>query len=150
MLFFLLDVIKTLCFFVSQRHYIRVNFYVFVSSIYQECVFNLHTKVNVCRIRLVIALWFLCFTLSRFPVSQKHLLNEARLCHLVATCLNCKCFRSNSASRLSGESPFQGDSDAETLALVTSAQWEFDEESFSDITEEAKGFISSLLVKVPR
>ncbi|KAF6736288.1 Myosin light chain kinase, smooth muscle [Oryzias melastigma] len=51
---------------------------------------------------------------------------------------------------LSGESPFQGDSDAETLALVTSAQWEFDEESFSDITEEAKSFISSLLVKVPR
>ncbi|XP_011476265.1 myosin light chain kinase, smooth muscle isoform X3 [Oryzias latipes] len=51
---------------------------------------------------------------------------------------------------LSGESPFQGESDAETLALVTSAQWEFDEESFSDITEEAKHFISSLLVKVPR
>lgn len=52
--------------------------------------------------------------------------------------------------RLSGESPFQGNSDAETLALVTAAQWEFDEESFEDITEEAQNFISSLLNKDPR
>uniref|UniRef100_A0A3B3Z5D2 Myosin, light chain kinase 5 n=1 Tax=Poecilia mexicana TaxID=48701 RepID=A0A3B3Z5D2_9TELE len=51
---------------------------------------------------------------------------------------------------LSGESPFQGNSDAETLALVTAAQWEFDEESFQDITEEAQHFISSLLNKDPR
>uniref|UniRef100_A0A3Q2PDU6 Myosin, light chain kinase 5 n=1 Tax=Fundulus heteroclitus TaxID=8078 RepID=A0A3Q2PDU6_FUNHE len=51
---------------------------------------------------------------------------------------------------LSGESPFQGNSDAETLALVTAAQWEFDEESFEDITEEAQNFISSLLNKDPR
>ncbi|XP_023137848.2 myosin light chain kinase, smooth muscle [Amphiprion ocellaris] len=48
---------------------------------------------------------------------------------------------------LSGESPFQGNSDAETLALVTAAQWEFDEDSFEEITEEAKNFISSLLNK---
>ncbi|MCJ8739061.1 hypothetical protein PDJAM_G00042790 [Pangasius djambal] len=48
---------------------------------------------------------------------------------------------------LSGESPFQGDSDTETLALVTAAQWEFDEESFEDITNQAKDFISSLLQK---
>ncbi|CAL8302905.1 unnamed protein product [Merluccius merluccius] len=51
---------------------------------------------------------------------------------------------------LSGESPFQGNSDEETLASVTSAQWEFDDESFEDISEEAKGFISSLLIKDPR
>ncbi|KAM4717283.1 myosin light chain kinase, smooth muscle isoform 1-T3 [Anableps anableps] len=51
---------------------------------------------------------------------------------------------------LSGESPFQGNSDAETLALVTAAQWEFDEESFKYITEEAQNFISSLLNKDPR
>ncbi|XP_062840934.1 myosin light chain kinase, smooth muscle [Trichomycterus rosablanca] len=48
---------------------------------------------------------------------------------------------------LSGESPFQGDSDPETLALVTAAQWEFDEESFDDITDQAKDFITSLLQK---
>lgn len=52
--------------------------------------------------------------------------------------------------RLSGESPFQGSSDVETLALVTAAQWEFDEESFDEITEEAKDFISSLLNKDTR
>ncbi|XP_016302505.1 myosin light chain kinase, smooth muscle-like isoform X3 [Sinocyclocheilus anshuiensis] len=48
---------------------------------------------------------------------------------------------------LSGESPFQGESDSETLTLVTAAQWEFDEESFEDITDLAKDFISSLLSK---
>lgn len=52
--------------------------------------------------------------------------------------------------RLSGESPFQGGSDAETLAFVTAAEWEFDEESFDEITEEAKNFISSLLNKDTR
>ncbi|KAM7371592.1 hypothetical protein PAMP_008811 [Pampus punctatissimus] len=51
---------------------------------------------------------------------------------------------------LSGESPFQGNSDAETLALVTAAQWEFDDESFDEITDEAKNFISSLLNKEAR
>lgn len=51
---------------------------------------------------------------------------------------------------LSGESPFQGESDSETLALVTAAQWEFDEESFEDITDLAKDFISSLLSKDTR
>lgn len=49
--------------------------------------------------------------------------------------------------RLSGESPFQGNSDAETLALVTAASYEFDEESFEDISEQAKDFIQSLLKK---
>uniref|UniRef100_A0A8C7ZLB4 Non-specific serine/threonine protein kinase n=1 Tax=Oryzias sinensis TaxID=183150 RepID=A0A8C7ZLB4_9TELE len=48
---------------------------------------------------------------------------------------------------LSGESPFQGNSDAETLALVTAAHYEFDPESFEDISDEAKDFISSLLKK---
>lgn len=53
-------------------------------------------------------------------------------------------------SRLSGESPFQGKSDAETFALVTAAQFEFDPESFDDITDEAKDFISGLLMKDKR
>ncbi|XP_066538691.1 myosin light chain kinase, smooth muscle-like isoform X2 [Hoplias malabaricus] len=50
---------------------------------------------------------------------------------------------------LSGVSPFQGNSDAETLALVTAAAWEFDPE-FDDITDEAKDFISKLLKKEKR
>ncbi len=49
--------------------------------------------------------------------------------------------------RLSGESPFQGNSDPETFALVTAARYEFDEESFEDISDQAKDFISSLLKK---
>ena len=49
--------------------------------------------------------------------------------------------------RLSGESPFQGNSDAETLSLVTAARYEFDQESFEDISDHAKDFISSLLKK---
>lgn len=51
---------------------------------------------------------------------------------------------------LSGESPFQGMTDAETFALVTAAQFEFDPESFDDISDEAKDFISSLLTKDKR
>uniref|UniRef100_A0AAQ4QUB7 Myosin, light chain kinase 5 n=1 Tax=Gasterosteus aculeatus aculeatus TaxID=481459 RepID=A0AAQ4QUB7_GASAC len=48
---------------------------------------------------------------------------------------------------LSGESPFQGNSDNETLALVTAAQFEFDQESFEDISDDAKDFIGNLLKK---
>ncbi|XP_033911554.3 myosin light chain kinase, smooth muscle isoform X2 [Acipenser ruthenus] len=48
---------------------------------------------------------------------------------------------------LSGESPFQGSNDSETLALVTAAQWEFEEESFEAITDEAKDFIRNMLKK---
>nr|XP_020510609.1 myosin light chain kinase, smooth muscle-like [Labrus bergylta]XP_020510610.1 myosin light chain kinase, smooth muscle-like [Labrus bergylta] len=51
---------------------------------------------------------------------------------------------------LSGESPFQGNSDAETLAHVTAACYEFDQESFEDISDQAKDFISSLLKKDKR
>ncbi|XP_060704800.1 myosin light chain kinase, smooth muscle-like [Hemiscyllium ocellatum] len=48
---------------------------------------------------------------------------------------------------LSGLSPFQGDTDPETLTNVTAVSWEFDEEAFAEISENAKNFISSLLQK---
>nr|XP_061822599.1 myosin light chain kinase, smooth muscle-like [Nerophis lumbriciformis] len=48
---------------------------------------------------------------------------------------------------LSGESPFQGNNDAETFGLVTAARYEFDPESFEDISDQAKDFISALLKK---
>ncbi|NXK93974.1 MYLK protein, partial [Formicarius rufipectus] len=51
---------------------------------------------------------------------------------------------------LSGESPFQGDTDMETLSNVTAARWDFEEETFSDISHQAKDFISQLLQKDPR
>ncbi|KAF5896340.1 myosin light chain kinase, smooth muscle-like, partial [Clarias magur] len=48
---------------------------------------------------------------------------------------------------LSGLSPFMGDNDNETLANVTSATWDFEDEAFDEISEEAKDFISNLLKK---
>ncbi|GCB78451.1 myosin light chain kinase, smooth muscle-like isoform X1 [Scyliorhinus torazame] len=51
---------------------------------------------------------------------------------------------------LSGLSPFQGDSDTETLTNVTAVSWEFDEEAFGEISENAKRFISCLLQKEMR
>uniref|UniRef100_A0A8C3NBA4 Uncharacterized protein n=1 Tax=Geospiza parvula TaxID=87175 RepID=A0A8C3NBA4_GEOPR len=46
---------------------------------------------------------------------------------------------------LSGESPFQGDTDMETLSNVTAAQWDFEEETFSEISQQAKDFIRKVL-----
>lgn len=50
-------------------------------------------------------------------------------------------------SRLSGLSPFLGDDDNETLNNILSCQWNFEEEEFADISDEAKDFITRLLVK---
>ena len=52
--------------------------------------------------------------------------------------------------RLSGLSPFLGDTEPETLANVTMAQWDFEDDAFSDISEDAEDFISSLLHKNTR
>uniref|UniRef100_A0A3Q3KDG2 Protein kinase domain-containing protein n=1 Tax=Monopterus albus TaxID=43700 RepID=A0A3Q3KDG2_MONAL len=48
---------------------------------------------------------------------------------------------------LSGLSPFLGDDDNETLNNILACQWNFDGEEFTDISEEAKDFITRLLVK---
>ncbi|KAL4604849.1 myosin light chain kinase family member 4, partial [Arapaima gigas] len=48
---------------------------------------------------------------------------------------------------LSGLSPFLGEDDNETLNNILACQWSFEEEEFADISEEAKDFISRLLVK---
>ncbi|XP_012267932.2 calcium/calmodulin-dependent protein kinase type II-like isoform X2 [Athalia rosae] len=48
---------------------------------------------------------------------------------------------------LSGLSPFMGDTDVETMANVTIAKYDFDDEAFAEISQEAKNFIKSLLVK---
>jgi len=48
---------------------------------------------------------------------------------------------------LSGLSPFLGDNDSETLSNVTAGEVDFDDECFDDITDDAKSFILSLLVK---
>ncbi|KAM7409309.1 hypothetical protein PAMA_000995 [Pampus argenteus] len=48
---------------------------------------------------------------------------------------------------LSGLSPFLGDDDNETLNNILACQWNFEEEEFLDISDEAKDFITRLLVK---
>nr|XP_006008762.1 PREDICTED: myosin light chain kinase 2, skeletal/cardiac muscle [Latimeria chalumnae] len=51
---------------------------------------------------------------------------------------------------LSGLSPFLGEEDSETLNNVVIANWYFDEEAFENISQEAKDFISNLLIKEKR
>lgn len=47
---------------------------------------------------------------------------------------------------LSGLSPFAGDSDAETFANITRAEFDFDDDAFVAISDDAKDFITSLLI----
>ncbi len=49
--------------------------------------------------------------------------------------------------RLSGLSPFMGENDNDTYANINRANYDFDDESFTDISDEAKDFISKLLIK---
>ena len=50
-------------------------------------------------------------------------------------------------ARVSGLSPFMGDNDSETLVSVTMAQWDFDDDTFDEISDDAKNYIEKLLVK---
>ncbi|CAG5080558.1 Oidioi.mRNA.OKI2018_I69.PAR.g9644.t2.cds [Oikopleura dioica] len=47
---------------------------------------------------------------------------------------------------LSGLSPFAGDDDNETECNIQNCEWDFDEEEFDKVSDEAKDFISNLLV----
>ncbi|XP_051862027.1 muscle M-line assembly protein unc-89 isoform X46 [Drosophila albomicans] len=47
---------------------------------------------------------------------------------------------------LSGLSPFMGDTDVETFSNITRADYDFDDEAFDCVSQEAKDFISQLLV----
>ena len=47
---------------------------------------------------------------------------------------------------LSGLSPFMGENDVDTFSNITRAYYDFDDEAFDAITEEAKDFIAALLV----
>ncbi|XP_036331379.1 myosin light chain kinase, smooth muscle-like isoform X3 [Rhagoletis pomonella] len=47
---------------------------------------------------------------------------------------------------LSGLSPFMGDTDVDTFSNITRADYDFDDEAFDCVSQEAKDFISNLLV----
>ncbi|XP_067418691.1 myosin light chain kinase family member 4 [Emydura macquarii macquarii] len=48
---------------------------------------------------------------------------------------------------LSGLSPFLGDDDNETLNNILACCWDLENEEFQDVSEEAKDFLSKLLIK---
>ena len=60
------------------------------------------------------------------------------------------CLLPSPPSSLSGLSPFMGDDDTETLNNVLSSNWYFDEETFEAVSDEAKDFVSNLIVKDQR
>ena len=49
--------------------------------------------------------------------------------------------------RLTGLSPFMGDNDAETFTNITRADYDLDDDAFDTISNDAKNFISGLLIK---
>ncbi|NWI15263.1 DAPK3 kinase, partial [Crypturellus soui] len=55
-----------------------------------------------------------------------------------------------SCRRLSGASPFLGETKQETLTNISAVNYDFDEEYFSNTSELAKDFIRRLLVKDPK
>ncbi|NWU84782.1 DAPK3 kinase, partial [Onychorhynchus coronatus] len=55
-----------------------------------------------------------------------------------------------SLHRLSGASPFLGETKQETLTNISAVNYDFDEEYFSNTSELAKDFIRRLLVKDPK
>uniref|UniRef100_A0ABM5ETW0 Myosin light chain kinase 3 isoform X1 n=1 Tax=Pogona vitticeps TaxID=103695 RepID=A0ABM5ETW0_9SAUR len=48
---------------------------------------------------------------------------------------------------ISGLSPFLGESDAETMNYIVNCNWDFDAEAFEQVSQEAKDFVSRLLIK---
>ena len=47
----------------------------------------------------------------------------------------------------SGLSPFMGDTDLETMANVTIAEYDYEDEAFDKVSDLAKDFIDKLLIK---
>uniref|UniRef100_A0A7G3ACH2 Putative ca2+/calmodulin-dependent protein n=2 Tax=Lutzomyia longipalpis TaxID=7200 RepID=A0A7G3ACH2_LUTLO len=47
---------------------------------------------------------------------------------------------------LSGLSPFMGDSDVDTFTNITKADYDFEDEAFDAVSQDAKEFISGLLI----
>ncbi len=52
--------------------------------------------------------------------------------------------------RFTGYSPFQGDTHNDTFYYVSFCEYEFDNEVFDDVSQDAKDFIEELLQKEPR
>ena len=51
---------------------------------------------------------------------------------------------------MTGYSPFQGETHQETFLNVSTCDYDFDDEMFDVVTQEAKDFIEKLLIKNPK
>ena len=51
---------------------------------------------------------------------------------------------------MTGYSPFQGETHQETFLNVTMCDYDFDDEMFDVVSQEAKDFIEKLLIMAPR
>ncbi|CAJ0949665.1 unnamed protein product [Ranitomeya imitator] len=112
-------------------------------------------KPNTLKVQIS-ALRFSGLSSSRPPVVSKANLSQEiknkkeRLFHTLdeeaageQTCMD------RARSRLSGASPFLGETKQETLTNISGVNYDFDEEYFSNTSELAKDFIRRLLVKDP-
>ena len=52
--------------------------------------------------------------------------------------------------RLTGYSPFQGETHSDTFCNVSMCEYDFEDEVFDEVSQEAKDFIEELLQKKPR
>ena len=51
---------------------------------------------------------------------------------------------------MSGLSPFAGNDDLQTLQNVKNMKWDFEDDAFKNISDNAKDFIKRLLVRQPQ
>ena len=56
---------------------------------------------------------------------------------------------SPSSHRITGYSPFQGETHQQTFLNVSTVDYDFDDELFDNVSQEAKEFIEKLLIKQP-
>ncbi len=66
--------------------------------------------------------------------------------YLLLVCPDCP-KKSIFCCSVSGLSPFMGDTDLETMANVTIAEYDYEDEAFEKVSDLARDFIDKLLVK---
>jgi myosin-light-chain kinase len=93
-----------------------------------------------CRSRLLFVQVRRCHLLRSVRIHCRQARAAVQPARLLLLCLFGAC-------RLSGLSPFMGENDNDTYANINRVNYDFDDESFTDISDEAKDFIGKLLIK---
>lgn len=76
--------------------------------------------------------------------TNNYIINEISTSNVISLTL----FHSTFFS-LSGISPFATDDEDETMACISALDYRFEPSAFASITEEAKTFIKSLIIRIP-